>query len=247
LLDFDAALLINRGFPLAIISQLARNQQLPENLRREILIAAWVRAILLDKEDIAQELTPQLLKSEPRLQSLLQGYLKAKTIAERRFAAIFALLQYPVMQPSVDANLPRTTAFNEIDSYRDNWWCKFNLELPSTQEVEGSFSPNAANARNLLPVAFLTTTERQQAVAEFKQLTTLETAPNYFCQQVLAWAKLSPKDPRVPEALHLAVRATRYGCTDEQTLRASKAAFQWLHKYYPTSPWTKKTPYFFGN
>ena len=48
-----------------------------------------------------------------------------------------------------------------------------------------------------------------------------------------------------PEALHLAVMTTRYSCTDKDTARWSKAAFDLLHKKYPTSPWAKKTPYWF--
>jgi hypothetical protein len=33
----------------------------------------------------------------------------------------------------------------------------------------------------------------------------------------MLWDWERPNDPRVPEALHLAVRATRYGCTDDET------------------------------
>jgi len=43
------------------------------------------------------------------------------------------------------------------------------------------------------------------------------------------------------------VRATRYGCTDKETVNYSKAAFDLLHKRYPNSEWTKKTPYYFGS
>lgn len=71
------------------------------------------------------------------------------------------------------------------------------------------------------------------------------TAPNYLCQQAVAWAQADPGDPRVPEALHRAVKATRYGCTDEETGRWSKETFQTLHRQYPDSPWTAKTPYWF--
>jgi len=42
------------------------------------------------------------------------------------------------------------------------------------------------------------------------------------------------------------VRMTRYGCRDEKNLEASRRAFEVLHSKYPTSPWAKKTPYYFG-
>ena len=70
-------------------------------------------------------------------------------------------------------------------------------------------------------------------------------APNYLAQQVIDWAKGHPDDKRVPEALHLAVRATRYGCTNKLTTNHSKKAFDLLHQRYPKSEWARKTKYHF--
>jgi hypothetical protein len=52
-------------------------------------------------------------------------------------------------------------------------------------------------------------------------------------------------DERVPEALHLVVRSTRYGCTDAETTKWSEKAFRLLHEHYPKSVWTVKTKYYF--
>jgi hypothetical protein len=46
----------------------------------------------------------------------------------------------------------------------------------------------------------------------------------------------------VPEALHLLVRATRFGTPDSAI---SRRAYTRLHERYPGSSWAKKTPYFF--
>ena len=51
--------------------------------------------------------------------------------------------------------------------------------------------------------------------------------------------------PRVPEALHLAVRATRYGPTDDASHALSKQAFELLHRRYPNSEWAKNTKYYY--
>jgi TolA-binding protein len=59
------------------------------------------------------------------------------------------------------------------------------------------------------------------------------------------FARAHPDDPRVPEALHLAVRSTRLGCTDDQNTKHSKAAFQLLHRNYPRSDWAAKTKYWY--
>jgi hypothetical protein len=55
----------------------------------------------------------------------------------------------------------------------------------------------------------------------------------------------APKDPRAPEALHLAVNANRYGCTGKQTGQLSKQAFDLLHRRYPASPWAAKTKFWY--
>ena len=68
----------------------------------------------------------------------------------------------------------------------------------------------------------------------------------YFAPAVLDWAKAHPNDPRLPEALHYFVRATRYGCVDKSIGPYSRKAFDLLHRKYPNSEWTKKTPYWFG-
>ena len=49
----------------------------------------------------------------------------------------------------------------------------------------------------------------------------------------------------VGEALHLVVRATRYGCLDADSGNYFRRAFTLLHKRYPRDPWTRKTPYWF--
>ena len=50
----------------------------------------------------------------------------------------------------------------------------------------------------------------------------------------------------VPESLHYFVRATRYGCVDKSIRRYSREAFDLLHRKYPKSEWTMKTPYWYG-
>ena len=75
-------------------------------------------------------------------------------------------------------------------------------------------------------------------------LVALENA-HHFCRIAVEWAEKNPADKRAPEALHLAVKATRYGCTDKETGRWSKAAFDLLHQRYPNSGWAKETKYWF--
>jgi hypothetical protein len=70
-------------------------------------------------------------------------------------------------------------------------------------------------------------------------------APDYLCAQTLSWARAHGDDPRVPEALHLCVRAGHLGMTGPGTGAWSKRAFQLLHSRYPKSDWAAKTKYWY--
>lgn len=73
----------------------------------------------------------------------------------------------------------------------------------------------------------------------------LTAAPSYLGEQAIDWAKKHPADPRLAEALHLTVKATRFGCADSHSGKISRAAFELLHLRYPHSEWTRKTPYWY--
>ncbi|MEP7353234.1 MAG: hypothetical protein ABI824_08395, partial [Acidobacteriota bacterium] len=124
---------------------------------------------------------------------------------------------------------------NELSNYRDNWWCA------------GS-APDYYRTPEKVPVPvaeFLAPAIREEADAEWKQLAAVPTGPNWLGAQTLAFAEKNPNDPRIPEALYRVVRATRLGCSDRATGDFSKRAFDLLHRRYPTSEWTKKTPFWF--
>jgi hypothetical protein len=101
------------------------------------------------------------------------------------------------------------------------------------------------DTRTDAPPQFLSANERKLAEEEWSKLIASGAGPNWLGEQTIAFAKLHRDDPRIPEALHLAVQATRYGCGDKQTSGYSRAAFELLHRRYPNSEWTAKTPYWF--
>jgi hypothetical protein len=151
---------------------------------------------------------------------------------------------------------------HSIDDYRDNWWCSFvdenDLQKPQFDQMEESYlteevAAHPEESRFLHHVKksrlqkpeyplFLTDEEKSQAAADWSAVKAASPSANYLSKEVLAWAQRHPDDPRVPEALHLAVRAARYGCNDRQTWQLTRACFRYLHQHYPNSEWAKKTP-----
>jgi hypothetical protein len=254
LFDLDAAGTLNQAMPLQMLQKIAGSERLPAGLRREVALAAWVRAVLLDAAT-GSSLAPMIARIEPALKPYLDSYSAAKSPEERRFAGVFAILAFPGLRPVVAAGAPRSTPLDHIDNYRDNWWCSFTPPKKEGGVGYNFYSRPEVRERTplrilypdgkLKPPAILDNREQAAAKAELDRLAVLPTAPDFLTGQVLAFAKSFPQDPRVPEALHLAVRTTRYGCTNAETKKFSRQAFELLHKNYPTSEWTKKTPHWY--
>jgi hypothetical protein len=240
--DHDAAHAFNEQFPLSVLKEAVKSTVLPVGPRRDLAQAVWLRAALLGDTKTADELTPVLAELVPELKPLLESYRAATQPDEKKYAALYAWLKFPGLEPVVDAGVSREAPLNQQDSYRDNWWCRSYIVPGMPEErVETTLFISVTGP----PPAFLSPAEVQKGASEAAALRALGTAPNYIARQVIDWSNRRPSDPRVPEALHIAVRTTRYGCTDKDTARWSKAAFDVLHKKYPTSPWAKKTPYWF--
>jgi hypothetical protein len=246
LFDGDAAQVFNLYLPLATFKEAATSTILPTHLRRDVVQAAWLRAVLLGDNKTADELVPTLKSLVPELSPLLDDFLSSSQSDAKKFSAIYAWLKFPGLEPVVDSGIGRTTPLGQQDMYRDNWWCSAaSSSVPdkSGEETKDQAQPFTA-ATGRAP-AFLTASERTTAAREHLALNPLGAAPNYLCQQVVQWVSRNPSEPRAPEALHLAVNTTRYGCTDKATGRWSKAAYDLLHRKYPNTTWAKKTPYWF--
>ncbi|HEV2834250.1 MAG TPA: hypothetical protein VGW58_02975, partial [Pyrinomonadaceae bacterium] len=241
----DAGHALNEQLPLSILSEAVSSNVLPAGPRRDLAQAAWLRAALLGDTRTANEVAAVLAGLVPELAGYLNSYLSTTQPDEKKYTALYTWLKMPGLEPVVDIGVGRETPLQEQDMLRDNWWCR-SFIAPPEPEVVAESRPvieftNAAGP----PPAFLSPAEVEQGAKEWASLKAFGTAPNYISRQVVDWANRKPNDPRVPEALHLAVRTTRYGCTDKETARWSKAAFDLLHRKYPNNPWTKKTPYWF--
>lgn len=245
MLDDDAGSILNTGMPLAMLSQVIAGHALPPRVQRDLVLSTWTRAALLDRADLAQSLAAEVNQAAPELKINTAMYAAAHDAAARRFALILALGHFPGLRPYIVAGLARSEKLDTIDSYRDNWWCP--IGYPGYQHLYSAmFGEDQAKRVPQVFAPFEAPADQTAATAEWKLLEALPTGPNYLLQQALAWAKAHPDDPNVPEALHFAVRASRYGCSDKATGALSKEAHALLHSRYPASAWTKKTPYWYG-
>jgi hypothetical protein len=248
--DRDVYFVLNTRLPLALIKMAITSKTLPDYLRREVAQAAWVRAVLLDDHVMGKELATTLAALAPDLKAELATYQNAASNEDKQLAALYIILKNPGTEPYADYGIGRISQLKEIDNYRDNWWCAEIIRpedklAATTNEPEVQKYIKEANANISEYPDFLTPAQRTAAEKETARLKALGNAPNFLCQQAVNFANTRPADPRIPEALHLAVKATRYGCTDDNTGRFSKLAYDTLHKKYPRSEWAEKTKYWF--
>jgi hypothetical protein len=250
-LDLDSVEIFNLRLPLSLLVQAANGNTLPANLRDQLAARTWLRAAILDETAAAHELEPHLIGKFPQMRSYIEQYDRADSAQARRFALVFMVMQFPEMEPFVNA-LGMSPMFSPGIS-SGSWWC---YDLGADQEhrsYQSAFWSNALGTQSKPKVAlppapsWLTPAEREAGEREWRKLSAIGAAPLYFAPAVLDWAKAHPDDPRVPEALHYFVRSTRFGCVDNSIGRYSRKAFDLLHRKYPKSEWTKKTPYWFGS
>jgi len=256
--DSDASVVLTEKLPLRMLAESAKSTALPAGQRREIAVAAWTRAILLNDETIARELVPTMQDLVPEIKDALGDYHSAPDAPTRQFAAVFAILRNPGFRPFVSAGYARGNLytvgeprFDRIDNLHDNWWCSSAGSHGYGENYYAMFATLSGPLQEIYrggkvdSPLFLAAEDRTTATKERDELESQTSAPNWLGKQALAWANAHPDDPRVPEALHLVVRARRYGCSDASGENYSKPAFTLLHKLYPDSPWTKQTPYWF--
>jgi hypothetical protein len=247
-LDVDSGKILNEQIPLRMLASAATGAALPANLRARVALGGWMRAVLIGDEKMAADLASVLASLTPALKERLAEYTAAADKDHRQFAAAYLMLKYPGVRPYIETGFGRATAMEKIDDFRDNWWCSLGAKdegsyYRTNVEIGGPLKQLYVNEQ---PAAsFLADPERAQAGEEWKKLAALPAAPDYLAEQVIAYAKAHADDPRAPEALHLVVRATRYGCTDERTGALSKQAYNLLQARYPNSAWAKQTKYWY--
>jgi hypothetical protein len=234
--DYSAQILARR-MPLHLLAESAQKTTLPPQLRGEVARSAWTRSIVLGNLATADQLQPIIAEVDNLLWKSMEEFRSAKTPEEKRFVAALVTLQNPGLSPYVRTGLLRSETLGEIDRFRDNWWCE------SSDEEGVRFQ--AHHESEIGPPPFLSSADVTNSEQENSALAGAAVAANFLAAEVLDYANAHPDDKRVPLALHLAVRSTRYGCTNSQTTVWSAKAFRLLHRRYPNSEWAIKTKYYF--
>jgi len=234
--DNETVDILNWHFSLQSLIDAAHDPSLPDYLRRQFILAAWTRAILFHRHELAIQVTPEVMKVAPEMAPLLDEYLHAKP-DERDHAALYLLLKFPGLSPYLAAGLPSFETAEDLDYYFEgSWWCRL-----ATTEYNDAGQEVAKAVRR---PDFLNSKELAAAATERKNLDEFGDGKTHLGKLVLQWARASPRDPRIPESLFIAFKANesyKYGCGgwdhDEDLQRE---AAELLMQKYQSSRWTEK-------
>src|ERR1051325_9041850 len=236
---FDEATveILNQHFPLQLLAKTAHDPALPDYLQDRLALAVWTRAILLNNEEVALKIAPDVVKAAPKMSDLFDAYLKARNTKERRQAALFVLLKFPDLSPFLSSVIPEFETSEGLEYFFDtSWWC-------APRDTE--YNEQGNEVPKIVPrLSFLTAAQLEVARREYWALVGIGDAKVYLGEQVLAWAKASPGDANVPEALFIAARANqayKNGCSGwEHDEAVKKEAEKILKRRSPASPWIAK-------
>ena len=235
--DSQTVDILNWHFPLELLVEAARNPNVPDYLQRSLALAAWTRAILLDNDEVALKTAAEVVRVEPQMGAVLEPFLKSRTAKERREAALYALLKFPKLSPYVQVTPSTFQTSEELEYYfEEAWWCK-----PETTHYDGA---DKEIPKVVPKPAFLTAAQFEKARQEFLAVAAISDGKRFLGRKVIEWAKTSPDDPRIPEALFIAAKANqsyKYGCDgwayDERTKEEAETL---LRQRYADNPWTAK-------
>ncbi len=245
----DAAVVFTSRLPLDRLVDAVRSDVLPARLRLRVAAAAFVRAVVLERDESARQAARILRELAPALQTDLERYLTAAGADDRHRAAVYLLARTPGLRADVpggedERSYEAAEPARKLDYvFHVNWWCGSEItRFPDTAWMEWLYP------QRVVPYPeFLSNAERAAVDREVTALVGIGPARAYLAAEAIKWAKAKPDDLNAAETLARIVDGWRRSCADAEPPRweLSREAFQTLHRLFPQSEWAKRTRYWY--
>ncbi len=234
--DENVVEVLNWHFPLQGLMAAAHDPALPDYLRQRVLLTVWTRAVLLKNDAVAKQAATELVDKGVDSSGVLSEYLKAATPVQREDAALFALLKLPILSPYISSGVPDLDTGDDGYDFALAWWCTLQETTYDEQVKEVP--------KQVWSPSFLTPESVVMAQKERAELKAIGDGKKYLGKRVIEWTRQRPADPRLPEALFIAVMANqsyKYGCGGwEHDDQVKEDAASLLKERYPNSLWAMK-------
>lgn len=265
-LGYDSAAIIDR-LPLDARIKLSRSAVFPAEIRLDLALTGFARAVQLRDDSAAGRLAGDLAGLLPQLRSDWRGVAAAPPGPKRRVASLFAMAKLPGLRADlVNYTRPRGTVAQFEGSWM-NWLIVPRgtgvrpPDYPSPASYQWDYWESGADTDSDLACLgkcggafplhlprFVDALEDKAAAerAAFAPSNLEEPWPAgtvSLWEEALAHARANPRDPRSPELLYWLIRIARWGPNPDHL---GRRAFQLLHRRYPGSSWAKRSPYYYG-
>ncbi|MBU1377779.1 MAG: hypothetical protein KKE02_08580 [Alphaproteobacteria bacterium] len=269
----DARAVIDR-LPLKDRIALSRDARLPAPLRLDVALTSYARAVALGDHASVDSLAADLEKLLPQMAEDWKRVRTTTVGPDKRFYEFFVLAKVPGIRIDlVEYTRPEGTVAQFQSSWTD-WIIPAKgkpvapdppalAQYQSGGVIEYDAKDDATDLTCLgecgvgvAPLRLPDFVRAAQGQAKAERGYFVRIKANYsddapppppagsvaVWDEMLAYAAANPKNAQVPEALYWLVRVGRFGGSHNHS---GRRAFQLLHKTYPTSPWTKRSPYFY--
>jgi hypothetical protein len=259
--------------PASKLRELGDNSIFSAEQRALLKRAAWTRNYASGARN-SEKTTLDMFAANPQLSVARDAVSKEFPKLSSDHAMLLTILRNPrfgilVNSPEwsepLEAKRDVFSALDDYDPNDKNWWCPLepdrqlgalrtdydvNANMDETQgkELAALLDTGAIAKVNAARESALRQHPMIKAVSwtEVARLAKATSAPKLLAQSVIKWAKTSKGDDGAPEALALAVRATRYGCRWHGSVKSySKPAQEMLKAKFATTTWAAQTPYWF--
>ncbi len=267
----DARAVIDR-MPLSQRIALSRDAKLATDLRLDVALTSYARAVHLQDDAAIDGLARDLARLLPQMKADWMTIATTPPGPAKRFAEFFAMAKIPGLNADLDEY---TRPEGKVVNFQGRWedW----IILPRSKTLE-TIDPPAldryqaygvgygeegvhadltclgecgAGAFPLRLPNFVAAAQAPAAAQRASFVTGYETGdgPRKLpkgslgaWEELLAYARAHPDDRRSSEALYWLIHITRWGPNHDQM---SRRAFTLLHARYSTSNWAKRSPYYY--
>ena len=232
------------ALPTATLADALLRSDQPDTTLGPLLRVAWTRAFALSDWALLDKMTPRLRSAYPAYAPFLDRVTQATSPKWKERWAAHLLLSFEGFNVS----------FERFSWASRKYWCA--LDTHNVGIRANDWLIEFWTWRNLRVLEAPFTPATFFKLADHQELTALSRIPpgaKRLTEIALDWARettwLERKlgwDGPVAEMLHLAVQATKVGCSMiEGHSRYSRQAFVTLHRLYPGSTWAKRTKYWY--
>jgi hypothetical protein len=268
----DARAIVDR-LPLADRIAFSRSAPLPRELRLDVALTSFARAVKLQDDGAIDGLARDLARLLPQMRREWRTIAASRPGPAKRFAEYFAMAKIPGLRADlIDYTRPRGT-LRQFEGYWVDWMMppagpsRAAAEFPPANAYRWDWYPMEAQEADLtclghcgagaFPLHLPAFVEAGQARAaaeraafghdrvDYDQRPGVQpTGAGSLWEEMLAYASVHPRDSRSPEALYWLIHIARWGANHDHI---GKRAFQLLHARYKGSAWADRSPFYYDD